>query len=126
MSSSSCLRHAWSGQLLLSPSSSGRIALLQGSARGRASGLNAMRATPIPRCVGGLDSPRLKLDSDGLRKDFASLLRVGAVERRGWGLSTTLPAAKRDGVVVHASASAEYGLLRSVLPESQFFFNFFS
>jgi hypothetical protein len=59
----------------------------------------------------------LKLDSDGLRKDYASLLRAGAIERGGWGLSTKISAAKRDRVIVHASASAEHGLLKSVLPE---------
>lgn len=123
-SSSSCLRHAWSGQLLLSSSSSSRSALLlHGTTpRRRASGSNAMRMRPILRCVGGLDSSTSsasmwKLDSDGLRKDYASLLRAGAIERGGWGLSTKLSAAKRDRVIVHASASAEHGLLKSVLPE---------
>ena len=121
VSSSSCLRHAWSGQLLLSSSSRSAL-LLHGTTPRRASGSNAMRMKPILRCVGGLDSSTssasmLKLDSDGLRKDYASLLRAGAIERGGWGLSTKLSAAKRDRVIVHASASAEHGLLKSVLPE---------
>lgn len=123
-SSSSCLRHAGSGQLLLSSSSSSSRSalLLHGTTLRRASGSNAMRMRPILRCVGGLDSSTssssmLKLDSDGLRKDYASLLRAGAIERGGWGLSTKLSAAKRDRVIVHASASAEHGLLKSVLPE---------
>lgn len=125
VSSSTCIRHAWSGQLLLSSSSSRSALLLHGTALRRASGSSAMRMRPILRCVGGLDSSTssssmLKLDSDELRKDFASLLRVGAIERGGWGLSTKISAAKRDRVIVHASASAEHGLLRTVLPELLF------